>query len=160
KQIFAFLVLAFQVSTAQAFPYPTNWQPILSCDDGAVVDINTYERRMVQVVIRNAGIYQYFKGVSGLPDSAMRFNDSKKEIVVPAELSNGVFNPGEFQGFQANSPMRPAIRVYRQGNGLKIEAIDLAHFVCTNYRYNDYFCAEGYWTNDQEVANWYFQSCH
>lgn len=147
----ALLLLGLVVSSAGAFalPYPTNWQPVLACDNGAaVVDVNTYERRMVQLVIRDGNIAKYLRG-----------KGDGREFIVSAELSNGIFNPSDFSGSQANAYMSPATRVYREGNGLKVQIIDVAHYVCTDYRENDYYCAEGYWTSDREIANWYFQSC-
>jgi hypothetical protein len=143
-----------------ALPFPTNWQPIMSCDGGsAVVDVNTYERRMLQLVIKNEDIYKYISSNNELYGSAIIFSVLKKEIIVPAEVSRGVFSPEDFQGFQANAYMRPAIRVYRVGSGIKVQAVDLAHWICTNYRENDYYCADGYWTEDREVASWHFQTC-
>jgi hypothetical protein len=146
-------------AVAHAYPFPTSWKKVLTCDGGAAtIDINEYERRMVQLVIKDDAIYQYFRS-NTRAWSTMKFDDQKKEIVVSGGLEAGVFSPEQFTGFQVNATMAPAAQIFRSGSGLLVRLVDLKHWVCTDYRENDYYCAEGYWTEDREIQNWFFRQC-
>lgn len=103
------------VARAQEFPFPTKWSQVLVCDGGAlVVDVNTFERRAIQVVVNSAAVSYYlfnearkvaldsgltarFDGISRVAHELDRLPEDK--LIARASLTRGVFSPADFAGF-------------------------------------------------------------
>lgn len=95
-------------------PFPTRWSPILVCEAGRlVVDVNEYERRMVQVVVNDREISAYlwqraaassaepgltarFYGIAGMsiaPGTLNEMVDGK--LIVQGQVPHGIFSAGD-----------------------------------------------------------------
>ncbi|OQW46983.1 MAG: hypothetical protein A4S09_16190 [Proteobacteria bacterium SG_bin7] len=151
---FFLLVSAFE-NSAHA------WEKILTCDGGsAVVDVNTSERRNVQLVIRDQHVVNYLR-----PTGAFNTNNNG-EIIVSGWQSQGIFQPRDFHGFSNSftSAHDKTIYVWRDGAGLKIkvEASGTRVGTCGGQCEDptssscEGRCNETY---KYEVANWIFRYC-
>jgi hypothetical protein len=71
----------------------SNWQPILSCQNGAVVvDVDTNERRNLQVVVRDGSTFSVL-------DSTITFGQiqNPNERIYRATSPFGIFDPAQFR---------------------------------------------------------------
>ena len=151
------MTIFVQAATALAdgFPFPTKWQNILECDNGtAVVGVNIYERRMLQIAIRNPGINRYLFGVA------------KDEVVIQGTAKQGVFNPYDFRGFAGqgatfcyHSGSAPEPRVFRDGDGLRFYLHQYGAKCCSET--NSYGeCVGNTWVvPERDLSDWYFRNC-
>ena len=142
------------------------WQKLLTCNGGAaVLDVDSGERRNVQLVIRDRNIVDYLQSKS--PDSSMV--NASHEIVMQAseELIHGLFKASDFGADDFWTYRYPdfldAAVIQRDGNGIKV----------TIAKRFDPICENGYWGYqggcnggsairahvDEELANWYFDDC-
>jgi len=143
-------------------PAHAGWQKLLTCDDGsAVVDVNTSERRSVQLVIRDKHAVNYLGSSGAFPSYG------RGEIVVSGWQESGVFQPQDFRGFSASftSANDKTTYVWRDGVGLRIEieASGTRMGTCGGQCEDPLSsscegrCNESY---RYEVANWHFRSCN
>jgi hypothetical protein len=160
------------------------WYKIYSCDGGAgVLDLNANERRNLQFVIRDPNIIKFFND-TGVVHSSY----GATELVLSGWTGYvdwghthgpvlhyqpyggpGVFYPWDFQELIANTDYynpNPFIRVFRDGDGIKVQAGHIDIVGCA--RTETYCPGDGYpcqdscvdnYTQFTETANWYFASC-
>lgn len=89
---------------AQSHRQNAVWQKIVSCDNGGVtVDVNTLERREIQIVVHNrAAIPRFHKGwfgscrTGGSPSPLDPCYGDSGELVIKSRTDSGVFSPSEF----------------------------------------------------------------
>jgi hypothetical protein len=169
--IFVLLLGIFNVS------YAGQWHPILTCDNGeSVVDVNIYERRNLQLVIRapkiikylnEAGVVQSKSGsweiVLGGWTGHVDFNRQYGPKVYGQPYgSRGVFAPDDLKEFIANFNIyenKPFVRIVREGKGLKVQFAEIKVQGCAVYSKPENSCLE-YYTEFVQRADWYFQSCN
>ena len=132
-----------------------SWQKVLDCE-GAVVDVDSSERRSLQIVVRDPKAF-------GAMD-AMPYGEVKRpnERIYRGDSPTGIFSPDQFKHFRRYevvrdaSGRRPGIDVIRDGSNLKFRSLDLARSGCEPYSSgtDDVYPAEC------EVASYVFHSCH
>jgi hypothetical protein len=115
---FLFTVIA-GVANAQNLPFPTKWEPVLSCDQDAVtVFVNDFERRMIQLKINNQEVSQWlweagrrssessrltarFDGIQGMAVEPGTLNQPLGGLLqIFGQVANGVFQVSDFTGFE------------------------------------------------------------
>jgi hypothetical protein len=155
-------ILLQLILTKNVFAYSINeWIPYLSCNNGAaVVDYKTIqtsrsEQEILQVVVRDHGVVNYFKGNLS---NIYKFNEAyqrrynvyneKDEAIFPATSDyngNSWQNRKQFgqrslySRLETDSHGQVDFIAERIGSGLKIQLLN--H------------------TNHKELANWYFEYC-
>ena len=141
------------------------WVPILACDHGAArIEVDLGERRKVRIVITNKDVREYLYK-SGVTFFSPHFRNGE---AIGTELKEGIFNSSDFRGFNrkgvsptCHSGFAPSIKVYREGNGLKLVAIqEYGSPCCYETNSSTGHCYEwGPEIPKLELANWYFRSC-
>jgi hypothetical protein len=158
------LLLAMESTSASA----ANFQKILTCDEGAaVVDVDRDNPQQVQLVIRNAGIVDYFirSGVGSSPGAPAQGN----EIIATGYNERPVYSGSDFLGFsesrQSSYSNTDHGYIWRDGNGVRIK-YESQHNGCPAE------CAESPLSMQCEslcigaqvgskyvMADWYFRDC-
>jgi hypothetical protein len=123
----------------------TAWQSTLTCGGhGLTLDVDRAERRHLQAVIRDPGAVAYLAshhaGSSGMPNA-------KGEIVIDGFVTQGVFTPSDFHGFDHSTfsgedALLPDAHVDRDGDGVRVRLVTWAS------------------GHEVETSNWFFPSCH
>lgn len=128
------------------------WEKVLECQNGAViVDVDTNNRRSLQVVVRDSSLFSYF-------DSKLSVGQVKtqKERIYKGQTSQGVFRASNFVNvfeykYVSGKQLGFEARLY--GNTLTFRALDFEATQCGgSLRGNDY--------SSCEVANYIFRNCH
>jgi hypothetical protein len=153
---------ASDATSSATSAYGSRWQPALTCNGGAAaLDVDPDERRHLQFVIRDPGVINYITGAVHQQMTLNRGNG--RELIAAGWQQNGVFQSGDFHGFQSDSSdYTSRIRVLREGSGVRI-VFELHHReggTCTDWCSD--FCCGGYAGGQDvfpELANWYFESC-
>lgn len=141
------------------------FEEVLRCDGGAaVIDVDTAERRDLQVVVRDPAIVAALRSATQLSYGATHFTTNPDELVIRGTTSEGVFGRGAFSWFDSNSSFEsldiwadnnaPAARVYVDGSGA-------LHVVVLNNDGNagQPRCDVGPFVSDCVVADWVFFGC-
>lgn len=142
--------------------FAENWQPIVSCDNGAaVVDVNTDARTILQLVIRDQNILRHLHQ-AGVVTLAY----GQTELVLRGQQENGVFNPNDFR----HATNYGGVQFFRDGAGMKL-SFSHDSKCWTEYPPGRENCSENPQSmacesagtmkceRGSERANWYFQSC-
>lgn len=141
------------------------WQKLLTCNGGAaVLDVDTGERRNVQLVIRDRKVVDYLQSKSPSP-----MINARHEIVIePNEpLKHGLFSARDFgqDDFWSNRHPEfayPAV-VQRLGRGVRVTLAKQVEPICEGgfWGYQG-GCIGGHTIRarvTEEIANWYFDDC-
>lgn len=158
NMIFCVLILSAcgtqrDASTSATLATGENWQTILDCQAGAVVvDVDTQERRRLQVVIRDPNLFPYF-------DAKLTYGQIRNEgeRIYQGQTYAGVFEPHQFVNVYAydvagSSTSRPGFEARRSGNNLIFRALDFVKTNCGGSLTDNNFAS-------CEVANYIFRDC-
>lgn len=151
------------------------WQRILTCDNGrAWLDVDSTERRRVQVVVRNPEAIRYLNSLG--VNYASR-TDETMELTFNLNHEVGVFTPADFILGTASSQFEnklakkigdeyfvkysEQIYAFRDGTGLKIEFVRTGLDICNYYDARNQSCVDGrtHYVRDRYIGNWYFPDC-
>jgi hypothetical protein len=159
------LVLAASLFTLRA---QAAWRQVLSCDGGAaVVDADQDNPYLVQLVIREKAIVDYFRSSGFGASPGVPFQGS--EIIVSGRNDQPVYSGGDVRSFSAQRPSSYSNTEYsyvrREGAGLRINTVDRHNGCpgeCRDYPYSmqcESLCTGAQVGSQWDVANWYFQNC-
>lgn len=169
--LFPFIIATITPMLVQA----ATWEQILTCDSGTVwVDIDTTERRNLQVVIRNPTAIKYLETlqVSTAEDS------TSTEMIFRVRQASGIFQASHFTSAEALTDVDGRGRafpvdneymtkytnhtyLYRDGKGVKIEFARSNMSICNFFDSSSGTCVGGrtHFVPSRYVGNWYFSSC-
>lgn len=149
-------------STAEAVYSTGSWQRLLTCNGGAaVLDVDTGERRHLQLVIHDANAINYVTGA--VHQQMLLDRGNGRELIAAGWSTAGVFQPSELGSFTEDaSDYSSRVRVFREGKGVKVvfELHRREGGFCTDWCSD--FCCGGYAGASDvypELANWYFDDC-
>jgi hypothetical protein len=162
----------------------SKWEPILTCDNGAAtIDVNTQERRNLQIVIKDKGIIDYLNRTG-----AVQSKFGAQEVIasgntgwvdwknsygprIGSQSGDGVFKPADFKELIAEHNYYDAsfgrlARVAREGKGVVLQYGSFEKRGCAKevpYCPGDGFpcsnsCVIDY-SEFVEQANWHFRDC-
>jgi hypothetical protein len=153
--------------TSEAAYSSGTWQRLVTCNGGAaVLDVDTGERRQLQLDIRDANAVNYLTGQIGMQLGPLNRGNGR-ELIVGGWSNNGAFSRGDFHAFSAPMATVGAAYVYREGKGIRVK---FEHddgiqggFCTDNLGGFEGGCLGG-WAGgtrvSHELANWYFDSCN
>jgi hypothetical protein len=138
----------------------SNWQQILSCSNGTVVvDVDTNERRNLQVVVRDASSFSVL-------DSSITFNQIKNptERIYRGTSPFGIFDPTQFHHLRANDVVAdaaghlPGVEAILENGELRLRQLDLSRPGCEPTSLHS-SPPDDFFPPDCEAANFIFHSC-
>ena len=143
------------------------WEKVLTCDNGAaVIDVDTAERRNLQLVIRDTAVLKHLH-----ERHAFRLEFGTRELALGGRQEHGVFHPRDFQYLNGKFGYiydERLIFVTREATGvkLKIGKRIAVYENCTgSCRENplsmqcESACSVPTRHYEQELASWTFQRC-
>ncbi len=145
------------------------WLKVLDCDGGAaVVDVNDWERRELQVVIRDPNIVNYLATATQLKFGttvAGNIVNAKGEMILRARVDRGVFTPWDFSSMSPSTihafddRLLVTPRVFVDGPGLRITmSAAIADGFQGECDGGTTSCVPSHY-RDGGTFDWYFQSC-
>jgi hypothetical protein len=141
------------------------WQKLMTCNGGAaVLDVDTGDRRNVELVIRDRNVVDYLQ--SKAPNQMV---NAKHEIVIRSgePMMHGLFSPRDFGQDDFWSYRVPdfwnAAIVQKDGRGIKVTIAKRFEPICEGGQWG---YQGGCWGGHtirarviEELANWYFDDC-
>jgi hypothetical protein len=152
-------------ATSEAAYSSGTWTKVATCNGGAaVLDVDTGDRRNVQLVIRDRAAVDYLQSRSASP-----MVNARHEIVVQSgePVMHGIFKASDFGADDFWSYRVPdfynAAIVQRAGAGIKVTIAKRFNPVCEGGQWGyQGGCWGGHTIRAQvqeELANWYFDDC-
>lgn len=134
------------------------WENVLDCG-GAVIDVDSGERRNLQLVVRDAAAFPVL-------DRTITYHqiDTGTERIYRGQSPYGVWNVSQFRHFRAyetvrnSAGMMPGIEVIREGAGVRVRQLDLGKTGCQPYSL-DVSPPDDAYPAECEVANYVFPQC-
>lgn len=151
--LFVILLLGICIVHENSMADSARWEQMLQCQDGAVViDVNTSDRRNLQVVVRDESLFPYF-------DAKLGYHQIKNanERIYRGQTVAGVFSSNDFVNVYAYEVTtvdgkRPGFEARKYEDRLVFRALDFEKTQCGGRIIgNDY--------SPCEVANYTFRHC-
>jgi hypothetical protein len=156
-----------------------SWQPIVSCDDGAMtVEVDTKERRQLRVVVHDLAIARYVS--QGQYETTYQSNRCGElgsfatnpcvaengDLALPGVTDSGVFTPAGFAWMRGTAQYFNGYRnvdftAWRDGAGLRLERMSDSEQRSTCDYGGSGSCAppENVPASKEVYADWRFRSC-
>lgn len=137
-----------------------SWQKLLECENGAVVlDVDTNERRHLQLVVRNAAAFPVL-------DQTITYGQVKtsSERIYRGDSPYGIFQASQFRHFrtyEASSNaagQRPGVEAILSNGDLRLRGLDLARSGCQPYSLHTSPPDDAY-PAECEATNYVFHGC-
>ena len=174
--LFPLFVFPFVIATvAPVLAQAATWEQILTCDSGTVwVDIDSTERRNLQIVIRNPAAIKYLETLQ----VSTAEGSTPTEMIFRVRQISGIFHASQFTSAEAINNVDGRGRalpvdneymskytnhtyLYRDGQGIKIEFARSNMSICNFFDSSNGTCLGGrtHFAPSRYVGNWYFPSC-
>jgi hypothetical protein len=140
------------------------WTKVLTCwqgDSRVVVDVDSGERRNVQVVVSGGAAHWL---ASNYNISTTPILNAKGEVIGSGRVNRGIFNPWDLDTAELNIPYA-TLEAKRENGGLRVTmwvVADSWRSYCDEDGQFEGECLEGHWhdfSHRGDLANWYFPSC-